>query len=446
MAEEKDNIKHLFSSKLQSFEPEVPPSVWDGLDSRLSDLPAEVGVAASATASKPALAKRIIAVAAVAAVIIIAVLIVPGGKQLTPIKEINPAMASVDKLGGKKDNITDITLSVNPTSAAIAPPAKVIAHTGVLDNQTNVQPAKQAQGKTDVPQRIREQIQSAFGSDNTTPETGTGMVDREVDKAEKNSPIKNTGEQDRQLLARTNSRKVVVGKTRRASEGFSVGLLANSGLISQDVNENGGKLLFSTADRSQALMSVLEKEDREYDLQHDLPVSFGIKVSKGIAPRLSLETGVVYTYLSSKITSNSNFGIEESQTFHYLGIPLSLNYTFYELGKAKFYATVGGMVQKDIKGRYESQMDGLSVPDYSDSELSTIYYSEPYFIRENIEQSRLQFSAHASVGVSYPVYQKLHLYGSVGGAYYFDAGNKYRTIYSDRKTQLDLNLGIKFDF
>ena len=67
-------------------------------------------------------------------------------------------------------------------------------------------------------------------------------------------------------------------------------------------------------------------------------------------------------------------------------------------------------------------------------------------MKESIKQANPQFSANVGIRGAYPIYKKLYLYGTIGGAYYFDAGNKYSTIYSDRKIQLDFNLGVKFDF
>ena len=230
------------------------------------------------------------------------------------------------------------------------------------------------------------------------------------------------------------------------TKGLSLMVSVGAGLTSGNLNQNGGGLLFSRDARSPMFMDALSKEGEDFRMQHKQPLSFGLGISKGLTSNLSLETGLVYTYLSSEITSASIFDMQETQTFHYLGIPVSLNYTFYRLGKAELYLSVGGMVQKDISGKYESNM-GFSKSDLEDKELAfNIYHYEPYFIRENIKQSKPQFSTHLKLGIAYPIYKKLYLYGTFGGAYYFDVHNKYPTIFSDKKTQLNLNLGIKFDF
>ncbi|WP_165042460.1 hypothetical protein [Dysgonomonas sp. ZJ709] len=51
MALENDKIKDLFSSKLNSFEPEVPASLWGGLDLLLSQSPIQPPVDPSSSAS-----------------------------------------------------------------------------------------------------------------------------------------------------------------------------------------------------------------------------------------------------------------------------------------------------------------------------------------------------------------------------------------------------------
>ena len=103
-------------------------------------------------------------------------------------------------------------------------------------------------------------------------------------------------------------------------------------------------------------------------------------------------------------------------------------------------------VQKDVYGKMISNMD-FSIRDFEDKvAVADIFHSEPYYIRKTVKQSNPQVSVRSTLGVSYPLYKKMYIYGTIGGAYYFDAKNKYRTIYSDKKTQLDVNLGIKFDF
>lgn len=174
------------------------------------------------------------------------------------------------------------------------------------------------------------------------------------------------------------------------------------------------------------------------EMMHSQPVSFGITVSKYLFEDLSIETGLVYSFLhSTSSNSNKNYQKDEVQNLHYLGIPLNVNYNILSFGGMNIYASVGGMIEKDIYGEFkrasEVQEEGL---DNSAEEMK----------KEKISQKHPQFSVNAGVGLSYPIYDRLKLYGKIGGAYYFDANNAYKTIYSDRKVVMDLNVGLRYEF
>ncbi|WP_419032747.1 hypothetical protein [Dysgonomonas gadei] len=421
MIEDKDKIKDLFSSKLGNFEPEVPASIWGGLDQLLSNQPVQAPDASSSSSSansstanaasstsKASTIKTVAIAVGVAAAIAIGILSIPTDDK--PIMED----ANVVVTEGVKtpvetqdvDTVIEVPKVVPPLLAkarAIVEPVEAVA-------TTEPEPEPEVVSEPLVKEEVKEEK-----------------------KEVKAAP----------MLAQT---RVILPEAESPSKGLSLGITVDAGLFADNVNERGGDILFSRKVRSSTFRSALNKENSEFELEHKQPISFGVTISKQIAPKLSFETGLVYTHLSSKIKSSSVFNISESQYFNYLGIPLSLNYTFFELGKTKFYFALGGMVQKDINGRYVSNM-GFSMLDIEDKDLAGhVFYSEPYYIRESVKQSNPQFSVRSSLGISYPLYKKMYLYGTIGGAYYFDARNKYRTIYSDRKTQLDLNLGIKFDF
>lgn len=179
--------------------------------------------------------------------------------------------------------------------------------------------------------------------------------------------------------------------------------------------------------------------DNVAEMGHNQPVSFGITISKNIVDRLSVETGLVYTYLFSQAKNTSvDFQNQETQHFHYLGIPVNLNYNFLNIGKLGLFASFGGMVEKDIYGEFRSMGQSVS------TELNS---ASQGVITTKISQKNLQISVNAGVGVCYPIYGGFNLYGKVGGAYYFDAKNyEYKTIYTDKKIVFDLNAGIQFDF
>lgn len=197
------------------------------------------------------------------------------------------------------------------------------------------------------------------------------------------------------------------------------------------------------ADADESLqIQTNEAANNVSEMEHDQPVSFGITVSKYLLDDLSIETGIVYSYLHSKTrNTNNNFKVKEEQKFHYLGIPLNVNYNLFSLKKLNVYASVGGMIEKDIYGEFRKLKEGQTVQSFN----AASEVSEEKEVTK-ISQKNLQISVNAGVGISYPVYDRLRLYGKMGGAYYFDAKNQYKTIYSDRKIVMDLNVGLRYEF
>lgn len=170
------------------------------------------------------------------------------------------------------------------------------------------------------------------------------------------------------------------------------------------------------------------------EMEHLLPLSFGLTFSKNIIDRLSIETGLVYTYLFSKAKNrNDLYNNVETQHFHYFGIPLQLNYDVFNLNKMNIYVSLGGMVEKDFRGEFRSIENNNESGDAN------------YYVTTKIEQKRPQYSMNVGLGVSYPIIDKFNLYGKIGGSYYFNANNYYKTIYSDKKTVLDISFGVRYN-
>lgn len=186
------------------------------------------------------------------------------------------------------------------------------------------------------------------------------------------------------------------------------------------------------------LLTANKSGDNISEMEHDQPVSFGLTLSRALFDDLYIETGLVYTYLSSKVrNTNSNFQVNETQRLHYLGIPLNVNYNLFSLNKLNVYASVGGMLEKDLYGEYRKVGEGQTEEFNSSSAEEEI---------TEISQRHPQLSVNAGLGLSYPIYDGLKMYGKIGGAYYFDANNEYKTIYSDRKIVMDLNVGLRYEF
>ena len=434
MKSENDKIKDIFSSKLTDFSPDVPADAWDRIVQNLPESAMPI------RSNKISLFTKLSAVVGVAAAIILCfILFNPKDESAKQISENLPLTALNPSSPEKNINSTEeVHRFTNPNKGAT-----LIASSSVLPKQIKA-------NISIIPAVIvdKEENNSQTESvDNKSKKSINNNVDEKkttVNKDDLQAKIKafeNAGKEAEQKLI-DNSRKHTTTKEKR---GISLSLGGKSGLSkSVDANTYSPNPLaklgtYSNLEYIDIQTGLQDIKEPPVEMDHKQPISFGVTVSKNIGKGLSLETGLVYTYLSSEVNSkqkSSSYKRGESQNFHYLGLPLALNYDFARWGKADFYVSGGGMIQKDFAGR----LKGMQTVDTKDGVNNEGYY------KEKISQSHPQLSANATIGASYPIYDKMYVYTTLGGVYYFDADNKYQTVYSDKKIQLDINVGLKFKF
>lgn len=132
------------------------------------------------------------------------------------------------------------------------------------------------------------------------------------------------------------------------------------------------------------------------DIKHHFPVSVGITVQKELNNRLALETGLVYTYLSSDLTAGGTAYYTQNQQLHYLGIPLKLNWNFLKKRYFNLYLSGGGMLEKCVHGELSAQYEMNNRPPFSNDETLHI--------------NQLQWSVSASAGISFKLASHISLY------------------------------------
>lgn len=158
--------------------------------------------------------------------------------------------------------------------------------------------------------------------------------------------------------------------------------------------------------------------------KHHTPVSVGLQVAFGIAPRLSLSTGMVYTRTSSDFypyASSSSYNVH--QVLHYVGIPVGLNYEFWQSGGFHAYLMAGAEADYNVKN--DTEEEGVK--------------------KENAKRDRVQFSGKASLGAQYDITPKVGLYIEPGAKYYFDNGSHVENTFKDKKLNFNLQFGLRFN-
>ncbi len=178
---------------------------------------------------------------------------------------------------------------------------------------------------------------------------------------------------------------------------------------------------------------LLENNFREVgtDTRHYQPVRFALSLAWEFAPSLSLVSGLGYSCLISDMSSgtrDSRYDIR--QGLHYVGVPLSLNWSLRLAPRLDFYLSAGGMVEKCV---------------YGQSVTSYIIDSR----RQGQESSRiavkpLQWSAKASAGLVWRFNSMVGAFIEPGLVRYFDNGSPVETLYSEKPLNFDLTLGLRF--
>ena len=166
------------------------------------------------------------------------------------------------------------------------------------------------------------------------------------------------------------------------------------------------------------------QRNQQVNAKHHAPVSVGLQVAFGIAPRLSLSTGLVYTRTSSDFypyASSSSYNVH--QVLHYVGIPVGLNYEFWQSGGFHAYVMAGAEADYNVKN--DTEEEGVK--------------------KENAKRDRVQFSGKASLGAQYDITPKVGLYIEPGAKYYFDNGSHVENTFKDKKLNFNLQFGLRFN-
>ena len=166
------------------------------------------------------------------------------------------------------------------------------------------------------------------------------------------------------------------------------------------------------------------QRNQQGNAKHHAPVSVGLQVAFGIAPRLSLSTGLVYTRTSSDFypyASSSNYNVH--QVLHYVGIPVGLNYEFWQSGGFHAYVMAGAEADYNVKN--DTEEEGVK--------------------KEDAKRDRVQFSGKASLGAQYDITPKVGLYIEPGAKYYFDNGSHVENTFKDKKLNFNLQFGLRFN-
>lgn len=166
------------------------------------------------------------------------------------------------------------------------------------------------------------------------------------------------------------------------------------------------------------------------EADYALPLSFGWMLRKDFNARVGVETGLVYTYLSSRFTDPGLVNRKARLELHYLGIPLNLVVYAWNRPRWNVYFTAGGMVEKGLKSLYTQHV-------YRGGDWGVLSGGESI--------GGMQWSVHFSAGVDYRFYKRWSLYLEPRLSRYFDNDQpaSYRTAHA---WSVGLAGGVRYAF
>ena len=152
------------------------------------------------------------------------------------------------------------------------------------------------------------------------------------------------------------------------------------------------------------------------------PLSLGLQLEVPLSGRVSLASGLTYSYLVSQydmLVDKVRYEGAYNQ-LHYVGIPLTLSWHFVETPSYGIYASAGGAVEKCVAQRYVFASNTLS---------------------EKV--GGLQWSARVGLGAEYWFVPRMGLYFDPSLVYFFD-NQQPLSIRTQQPLQARFEVGLRF--
>ena len=164
--------------------------------------------------------------------------------------------------------------------------------------------------------------------------------------------------------------------------------------------------------------------------QHDKPITFGISLTKNIGKNWSLGTGIQYSLLKSNFTlGEGEYFINRVQKVHYLGIPLSTSYKWFNSKNWSAYSSVGIIFNIPMYGKNNEQyVTGTTVP-FKDS-----WHFTP----------SVQWSVGVGTGLQYNFAPNWSMYLEPSFNWYIPNGSTVHTIWTEHPFSISVPFGIRF--
>lgn len=429
----KRNWKEDIHDRLGNFETEAPDGLWEAIHQRMAQTErAQAEKRQTPFVLQPALRRTACAAAACLALVAGFQYFADGGKET----------GSGVKVA--QGGVADIQTSRYVAKNAVAPAATVYAQT--QNSPAVLQPNGRVEQTADAIAQSTHNSESAqiSTSQHLNPSTSQPLnpsTPQHLNPSTSQHPNPSTSQPlnpSTPLLAYTpadNSR----GRHEGAAARWTLSTSATTGMGASSVTNSTATYVEAVgpddviwADNPQLGIGIFNQgKSVKTEYKHRLPVRVGLNVAYRLTDRLSVESGVSYTRLSSdmKDGTKDNYS-SSSQKLDYIGVPLNVKYRAFGYRRLSVYASAGLLTEKCVSGKTTHEY--------------VISGEKKKHEAEDVAAKPWQLSVNAALGAQFDVLSNVGVYVEPGVSYYFDDRSPLSTIYKEKPLNFNLNLGVRY--
>ena len=421
----KRNWKEDIHDRLGNFETDAPDGLWEAIHQRMAQTqPAQAEKRPAPFVLQPALRRTACAAAACLALIAGYQYFADGGKE------------TVSGVKVAQGGVADIPTNRYVAKNAVAPAATVYAQT--QNSPAVLQPNGRVEQAADT---IAQPTQNNESAQISTPQhlnISTSQPHNPSTPQHLNTSTSHPHNPSTSLLAYTPVDRQASHRTA-PSQRWTLSTSAMTGMGASSVTNSTATYVEAVgpddvmwADNPLLGIGIFNQgKSVKTEYKHRLPVRVGLNVAYRLTDRLSVESGVSYTRLSSDMKDGTKDNYSSgSQKLDYIGVPLNVKYRAFGYRRLSVYASAGLLTEKCVSGKTTHEY--------------VISGEKKKRETEDVAAKPWQLSVNATLGAQFDVLSNVGVYVEPGVSYYFDDRSQLSTIYKEKPLNFNLNLGVRY--
>lgn len=446
----KRNWKEDIHDRLGNFETDAPDGLWEAIHQRMAQTErAQAEKRQTPFVLQPALRRTACAAAACLALVVGYQYFADGGKEtVNGVKQAGgDGMIAV---GGTVASDNSRYVASKPATASIVATNLAgvrVAKNGVTPAAVYAQTQNDESAQISTPQHLNPSTSQPHNP--TTPQPLNPSTSQHPNPSTSQHPNPTTPQPltpstsqhpnpSASLLAYTpadNSR----GRHEGAAARWTLSTSATTGMGASSVTNSTATYVEAVgpddviwADNPQLGIGIFNQgKSVKTEYKHRLPVRVGFNVAYRLTDRLSVESGVSYTRLSSDMKDGTKDNYSSgSQKLDYIGVPLNVKYRAFGYRRLSVYASAGLLTEKCVSGKTTHEY--------------VISGEKKKHEAEDVTAKPWQLSVNAALGAQFDVLRNVGVYVEPGVSYYFDDRSTLSTIYKEKPLNFNLNLGVRY--